>query len=616
MLANIRIEDIDQLLNELEVLAREPGTRSHFLRATLERLQFLMQAAATGFAMNPSREQWVVVSACGSLSMASFTEQLSKVVDSQPFYCSPERNRLAVPLRKKRWPQGALLVEFPKPLAETAVDEKWSGFQSLLASVAGSASSEECAYAVVNNLVGLLQADRISIVQSTKWGRQKALAISGVVHIERKATLVNEIERACKRAIVERRPYSQHSPNSNTENQNRLDLGRRGLLTNFVCIPMVEQGNVKAVNCDSALLCEWDDYESFVVGSSTLNYFFPSLAATWLQHERLVQIPVFCRRLFGWRTSRSGFPWLRRLVRLAVMVVFAYGIYWALSYPVALRIESEGTLQPTEQRIVFAAMDGVVTRLLTADGQRIERGQVLVEMRSPALELDLQSVLGDIRANAEKRNGLSLAINQLNNADPGAGGMQSKLSSEIKELEIQLTTLNERKAALELEQKKLVISSPITGVVISRQIEKFLDSRPVRHGEALFRIADLDGPWRLELLVRDQDSGYVKQKLFSTGTKTSGAVDATLGSERDVKFAMVSRPDQTFVASVTWVSESARNPKGDGMFVDVFADVDQSATKVAHVGASVNAYLECGQRPFWFVWTRPLVEAIQRRLWF
>ncbi len=53
-----------------------------------------------------------------------------------------------------------------------------------------------------------------------------------------------------------------------------------------------------------------------------------------------------------------------------------------------------------------------------------------------------------------------------------------------------------------------------------------------------------------------------------------------------------------------------------GDFVEVRAVVESPEQIGAHAGAGVHAYFTCGSQPLWFVWSRPLVEAIQRKFWF
>ncbi len=641
MLASTRIEDIDQLLNELEQLARSNSPRSRFLNATLERLRFLLNASATAVVMKANAGNWMPVAVNGPIPIEMCTPLLALATDSSDYCCTPERQLLAIPIRREQWQRGALVIAFREPVhagelveliklghafaeviairqttdLENLIDHKWSSFQKSLSQLSNASSRDECAFGVVNDVAALLQADRVSLAIENGWGSVRNLAVSGVIKPESKATVLATMEKLCQQAMRSQHPISQFQspPQVQAETDAAISTSLN-LLPNYVCIPIVSKEGDGQGSSTTAVLLEWHDYEMFLLGCTTLNYLFPPLSASWLQHQRWLRMPWPLRKMFDLRQPGRLRRWSKRLMRTAVLAVACLGLAWALHLPTELRIETEGTLQPVEQRMVFATLDGVVVSLFVSDGQQVALGEPLLEMRSPMLELDIQDVLGDIRANAEKRDGLNLAINQLSRDDPTAYGIQSRLSSEIRELEIQLATFTEKHDALIEEQKKLLIKSPLAGSVVARQIEKFLNSRPVRRGDALLRVVNLEGPWQLELLVRDQDSGYVKHKLFGQGDSSNGNVPAE--ADRELEFALASQPDVKFAAKATWMSESARNPTGQGVFVDVTADIDQAVPKQGHMGATVYAYFKCGRQPFWFVWTRPLVEAIQRKLWF
>ena len=271
-------------------------------------------------------------------------------------------------------------------------------------------------------------------------------------------------------------------------------------------------------------------------------------------------------------------------------------------------------MQPVEQRIVYAPLDGLVTRILVKDGQPVRAGELLAELQSPMLEIELEEVAGELRSNQEKLAGLKVAINQLSPDDPSALAMQNRFSSEIREIETWLATLQEKELALLGEKAKLRVAAPIAGTVIARQVDRYLERRPVRRGGPLLRIVEMDGPWRLELEVADRDAGRVKEKLFAGEELAHGPVAESAAGQ--VEFVYAAFPNQRFQAMTTWMSEAARNPLGEQVIVDVHAQVPPQTAAEGHMGATVQAYFDCGQHPFWFVWSRPLVEAIQRKLWF
>ena len=649
MLSAISIEEIDRLLNELEQLARG-SSRKQFFDSALERLRFLLKASGTAVVVRPTAEQWISIAESGAVR-AAVLERFPANPSPQAYWLADDFKVLAVPIRKSfageaQWQRGALLVEFDQPpgrgdveelsklcdafaeiLAlrqwtelEDFLDRKWLNFQRSLTGLANCASLREAAYVVVNDLAGLVKADRVSLVRGAGVAGPRMLAVSGVAKLDPRTATSSAIRQVCDETIREQRPRAQHASHpKHSASPSRPASGRDAsgrdtvLLGNYICVPVLAQ-HPKGQQCAAAVLLEWNEYEQFLFGCSTLNYLFPAIAASWLQHQRWLSVPYAVRRFFSFRQPGSLNRWAVCGGRAAVAALLVVGVLWAANRPTPLRIEAQGTLQPVEQQVIFAPLDGVVNQIVVRDGQRVAQGERLIVMSSPMLEIELQEVQGEIRANGEKRDGLNVAINQLANDDPAAYALQSKFSSEIRELETQLQTLRQKQQALQKEEQKLVVESPIEGYVIARQVERLLNSRPVRRGDSLLRVVRLDGPWQLELQVADRESGYLKRKMFDASGSLSGTVPPA--AAREFEFVIASEPDSKLLARATWVSETARNPQGEEVVVDVLAEVDSTVAARGHMGATVYAYFDCGDRPFWFVWSRPLIEAIQRKLWF
>jgi multidrug efflux pump subunit AcrA (membrane-fusion protein) len=651
----ISVEEIDELLNELERLS-EAASRKKFFDLVLVRLKYLVQGRGAAILILAHSEQWLPIVQTGTVH-ALYIDKFGTQLSGQSYWASADRRFLAVPIRRlagqaAQWQRGAIAVEFeavpdPGEIEELAklcdafaevlalrqfseledlLDHKWLSFQKSLSELANTSSVGEAAVSIVNDLATLLNADRVALTRRSSTGMQ-TLAVSGVVRLEHKSEAAVAIREISRTAMEQLRPISQHMPRKSPVNENdrpqsasasipapAADERRGCLLDNYICLPLAAPSRRGRPVATAAVLIEWSDYESFLLGTGTLNYVFPAFAASWLQHQRWLAVPHAVRRLFGATQPGHWSRWTGRLVRMAGVIVCMAAAAWALNLPTPLRIEAEGSLQPVTQRVVFAPLDGVIEQILVSDGQQVKAGDQLAKMRSPMLEIQLQEVQGEMRANAEKRDGLNVAINQLANENPSAYALQSKFSSEIRELETQLQTLEQKREALRSEQQKLSLTAPIDGLVIARQIERFLNSRPVRRGDALLRVVQLDGPWQLELTVADQDVGYLKRKLYSESQSTSGPIAAT--APRDLEFVLASQPSEKLTAQATWMSETARNPQGTAVVVDLLAEVDEVVAARGHMGATVYAYVDCGQQPFWFVWSRPLIEAIQRKLWF
>ena len=56
--------------------------------------------------------------------------------------------------------------------------------------------------------------------------------------------------------------------------------------------------------------------------------------------------------------------------------------------------------------------------------------------------------------------------------------------------------------------------SPLTGAVVTWNVRQLLEARPVQKGQALMQVADLTGPWVLEIEVPDDRIGHVLEDVL------------------------------------------------------------------------------------------------------
>lgn len=671
-ISGFSVQQLDLLLNELEGIAQSQPSRIKFYGALLERLRFVCSASGTAFVVPLDGQRWGVVANSGQSNLSELlgrwnaasvqftnpgtaeTSKSAKTLDQglpeRPTngYCD---GRYLVAFASPMQPlRGAVVVELnsmPDPASrdelvelcqafaeivslrqsadlEEVLNKKLPIFQQLLRSLSRSESKEEAATLVVNDLLPVMGADRISLVSPSLLTGVNILAVSGIAtHVNRSES--SEAIRAIGVQVLETtKPVSKFwaAPTANQGdlsvppgNWNSDSTAQEGpLAANYIAFPLGRSEPPASPTCSAAVLVEWNDYERLLQAASILNTIIPTLAVVWAEQERWLQTPELARRLVNSRLHQNLAGRSRKWQKAGAIGCGLLLIAWILTWPIDFRIEMDGVLEPEFQRTVYVAQDGVVTQVLVGDSDPVEQGQPLVLMRSPSLELQIQEVLGELNANTEKRDALSLSVNQIARDSSANPATLNRLSSEIRQLETTKETLERKLIALRDEERRLTILSPINGVVVARDLDQLLDSRPLRRGDALFRVVNPDGPWQMLLHIADADVGYVKKRLYQDAEKVVGQVPHS--SNRKIEFVLASRPDQRHEAEIVWLSESARNPRGLGVSLDAVATLGPDVAGQAYVGATAHAFLVCDQRSIWFVFSRPLVESIQRKLWF
>ena len=123
----------------------------------------------------------------------------------------------------------------------------------------------------------------------------------------------------------------------------------------------------------------------------------------------------------------------------------------------------------------------------------------------------------------------------------------------------------------------------------------------MQRGQALLTVADLEGPWELELHVPDHRAGHVGRAR-------------SLRAELAVTFALAADPGKEYHGtSRTWCWPRTR--RGERSTVLVTVEFDRDEVQGLRPGATVLARIHCGRRSMGYVWLHDLFEAVQSHWW-
>ena len=625
-MSDSNLETTDWVLGQLEAIARNADPQNQFYPRLTQSLLPLLNADCVLLAIELESKPLVLFSSGNSPDPVSLQAALQLAFAQQPSSGSlapnpidptslPPHRALSDPWISVRFPKNnpskplAILARF----ANLPGHEQLSGAENLLDALAEIAElrevyvenhravglwkqaivrSEDLTNAqshpqlnrgVVEALRELLQADRVSLFQKDHRAASM-IACSGAASIDSNSTTVQELEKSVLGLFQNNEPKlwnaADHQPQS----------PRYRLL-----LPWPSNSD----SLTHGLLVEWSDPQATIDRVQRASNLLPMINQAWQNQHRWLCLPPQARaQAIGKSASQVAagrFP--KRLAGLALLA----SLVGLAMIPYPFYIQSQAYLEPTTQQFIHATADSFIEELLVGEGQSVQSHQPLVRLRAPNLELQIEELTGQILALVEKKNGLRVAVNQLSvNSSDLAN--QTRLSAELRLIEIQEKHAQEKLAFLEKQREELLLQSPIKGMVVGGDLSRELSDRPLRRGDALFRVADLQGPWHLKLLVADRDGRYVQQALLN------GPIDIDWGLEnstgRGLKAKLISmrpevdqRPNQGPCRSAT-------------------ASIDESQLKQPAIGAVAYARIPCGKQPLWFIWSRPLVEFLQKRFWF
>lgn len=474
------------------------------------------------------------------------------------------------------------------------------------------------AFAVVNEGRNVVGCDRLSVLVTRGRGC-RLLATSGASRIERRGTAARGLEKLGE--LVRK----TDEPAYYTDGQSDALPPVAAALEQHA--EQSEARQIAAVPVPQPVPARPDHEERSAAHRRSKRPLFVLIAEQFdardgeLNHERLLEVAEVCATALNnaLEYERLPFLWLLRplgavkrqvsehLPRTALVIAAVAAMVAALVLvPAEFHIETTGTLQPVVKRDIFAPRSGLVEQVLVSHGEHVAAGQELVRLRDPALDLELKRVDGEWETaqrqlDAVRATRTNRAIRDANPADA------YRLSAEEQQLEQRLANLQREMQLLYREREQLVVASPIAGRVLTWDVAPRLSARPVERGEALLTVADLSGPWQLELEVPDDRLGYLL------------AASKELQPALPVRFRLGSDDRERHTGHIVEISQMAdladaeRSGATPTALVKVALDSLELSDQVRRdlrPGISARAQIACGKKSLGYVWLHDIWNTV------
>ncbi len=146
----------------------------------------------------------------------------------------------------------------------------------------------------------------------------------------------------------------------------------------------------------------------------------------------------------------------------------------ALFLPVPYRISADAVVRPRFTRFVVSRYDGLLKESKIRPGDRVNKGAILARLDGRQTEVELAALQAE-RDKAKKK------LDQETARGNTAAAQIARL--EMRKIDQQLTRLKE-------QRQHLVITSPVTGMVLTGDLQR-AEGSPVNRGQTLFEVAPL-----------------------------------------------------------------------------------------------------------------------------
>jgi len=473
---------------------------------------------------------------------------------------------------------------------------------------------QSTAYRIANQARDCLDVDRVSVL-SARASRCRLEAISGVDRPNRRSNAVRHLERLASTVLREKEPlfFSGNTEDLSPQVEKAVmayleDSPSRVMaiipLTPRTTVSEDESAQFSASEQLGAIILESIeeiDTHALMRRCEPVVRHASSALGNARQYQRIPFVSVLrpvasCLATVGWyrlsTTLKIAIPLIAILVALFVIQI-------------DFSIEARGKLVPLVQRNLFAPSDAYVEKIFVDHGSSVKAGDPLLQLRSNEFALKRAEIVGQLQTAQAELDAILVKRSQGMRRDPRSNPRETfeDLSADQARLTKQIENLTYQRELLTKREAELLLESPIDGQVLDWELEQILTSRPVGRGDLLMQVADIDGPWHLELELPDRRSYHVAQAQQKSNKPLP------------VRFQLVNEPGKQY----------------DGLLVDTakVVDLDDQATQpvvplkavfekedIPHLrhGLTVVARVDCGQRSVAYVWTYQLVETVRRHL--
>ena len=266
--------------------------------------------------------------------------------------------------------------------------------------------------------------------------------------------------------------------------------------------------------------------------------------------------------------------------------------------PVELKLPVQGRVVPNLKRYVFAPRDAKIIAVHVKSGQRVEKGQMLVQLQSSKLDLLQQQLEGEL-ATAETQLNVAIASRPRLNRTSASQGPDVPVNEQV--LNVRIEGLREQLSMVVDQQNQLTLLSPLAGIVNRWDLQQKLESRPVSHGEQILEIVSPDQGWGIELEIPSNEAGYV------IANQNEERCRCVIRLQSKAESIFESRIDE--IANVATIAETGEP------IVMARATLKSSQNDSVISGATVNAWIHCGKHSLGFVWFRGIIQWARTSGW-
>ena len=269
-------------------------------------------------------------------------------------------------------------------------------------------------------------------------------------------------------------------------------------------------------------------------------------------------------------------------------------------------MRAKGAIQPIEKKDVFVVEPGHITEVLVDNGDVVKAGDTLVRLRSDELPLKISQTQGELDARLEE---LSAIRNRLtDNSQQYTATERNRDQSDYARAQVQVESLRAQLQLLLDRQDNLVVTSPISGRVITWDAKRTLQNRPVETGQVLMSVAAEETDYELELYMPERRVRHLVEYREKIKEQDPSA-------DLQVDYILMTDPGTYHKGTVKEVHPAAEPHEEHGSMVRIKVSTDDEVANL-RPGASVTADVHCGKAPLGWAFLHEAWEWLEANVFF
>ncbi|MEO1616244.1 MAG: HlyD family efflux transporter periplasmic adaptor subunit [Planctomycetota bacterium] len=466
---------------------------------------------------------------------------------------------------------------------------------------------------IANETRRLLNYDRVSVLVERN-GRQRLIAISGQASVNRRSNTTRLLEQFAGTVLKTGQTFWYPSP-EDLPTKIGVSLDDYVQVSQTRSLAIVPVRKLPEPSSDSNEATESQPviggivYEKFQerwersIDEPRLERLQPHISNSLgnaLVNQRIFLYPLwkFLGRLDVLKQPKY---FNKVLIGLGIAAVLTLAlVFW----PVRFYVSADGVLIPSEFKPVFSSMAGEVDQVFVKHGDRVQKGQKLIQLSSREHDFRVEELESKLKTTRQRLTNL-----EDQRHSPNQEASPAEIEENIVSLRTQIETLEAQRSILNKITEQLAIYSPMDGQVITWDLKRQLANRVVESGVRLMEVAENEGDWMVEIDLPIRRQGHLARALAE-------------GNSEDLKVSFLSAadPSKTYAGHIVGIANAVSISDDNQQVIKVLAAIEESNddSEIAfdQVRSSVAAKVYCGKSSLGYLWFHDIWEFIQKRVLF